>query len=121
MKIFNTMKQNYEKFQIRGAIKEIMHNYNLRTISIKNYYDYINQECPMALNNIHSVKYDIMNGYIIVYNFKENDDKRRCGTPVGTVSNDTYKEIYNVLESLAKNDHNIPSKIKRNIMVKINR
>jgi hypothetical protein len=121
MKIFTNMKQNYEKFQIRGAIKEIMRNYGLRTISIKNYYEYLKQPCPDALSGIHSVKYDIMNGYIIAYNFKANDKLRRCGDPIGTVANDTYREIYNVLESLAKNEHNIPSKVKRNIMVKVNR
>lgn len=36
-----TLKQNYEKFQIRGAIKEIMRNYGVRTISLKNYFDYL--------------------------------------------------------------------------------
>ena len=28
---------SYEKYQLRGAIKEIMRNYGLRTISLANY------------------------------------------------------------------------------------
>lgn len=126
MTFIDKMKQNYEKFQLRGAIKEIMRNYGLRTISLKNYYDYLNSlnqtnHLNHCLNNVHSVKFDIMNGYINVYKFKENDDKRRCGEQFTTVSNKMYKEIYDVLESLIKNDYNIPYNKKKNIMVKINR
>lgn len=114
------MKRNYEKFQIRGAIKEIMRNYGLRTISIKNYVDYTGNVVPQ-LKDIHSVKYDIMNGYIKVYGYKQNDLKRRCGDAQETVDNSTYKAIYNVLETLIKKEQYIPSKVKRNIMVSVNR
>ena len=113
-------KHNYEKFQVRGAIKEIMRNYGLRSISIKNYFDYTG-DVTDVLKDVHSVKYDIMNGYIKVHNFKENDVKRRCGDAKETVSNDTYKAIYNVLDSLVKGEGKIPFKVKRNIMVKVNR
>ena len=113
-------KHNYEKFQVRGAIKEIMRNYGLRSISIKNYFDYTG-DVTDVLKDVHSVKYDIMNGYIKVHNFKENDAKRRCGDAKETVSNDTYKAIYNVLDSLVKGEGKIPFKVKRNIMVKVNR
>lgn len=113
-------KHNYEKFQIRGAIKEIMRNYGLRTISIKNYLDFTG-ESNETLKNVHSVKYDIMNGYIKVYDYKINDVKRRCGEARETVDNSTYKAIYDVLESLVKKENNIPFNKKRNIMVKVNR
>lgn len=113
------MKQNCEKFQLRGAIKEIMKNYGLRAISVKNYFDFLGT--TPTLENVHSVKYDIMNGYINVYKFKENDAKRRCGEQIDTVSNETYKEIYNILEKLIKNEVKIPYNKKKNIMVKVNR
>lgn len=53
MNIFKTMKQNYEKFQVRGAIKEIMRNYGIRTISIKNYFEYLG--ITPTIENVHSV------------------------------------------------------------------
>ncbi len=112
--------QIYEKFQLRGAIKEIMRNYGIRTISLKNYFDFVGKPTT-TLQNIHSVKYDIMNGYIKAYKYKENDANRRCGEPMETVSTDVYKEVYNILESLIKNEHKIPYNKKKNIMVKVNR
>ena len=113
------MKQNYEKFQIRGAIKEIMRNYGIRTISIKNYFDYLGT--TSTLDGIHSVRYDIMNGYIKAYAYKKGDKLLRCGDPIETISLNDYKIIYDILESLVTNRHNIPSKIKRNILIKVNR
>jgi hypothetical protein len=112
--------QVYEKFQLRGAIKEIMRNYGIRTISLKNYFDFIGKPTT-TLKNIHSVKYDIMNGYIKAYKYKENDANRRCGEPIDSITIDEYKEVYNILESLIKNEHKIPYKKKKNIMVKVNR
>lgn len=117
--MFNNMMKNYEKFQIRGSIKEIMRNYGIRTISFKNYFDYLGT--TPTLNNIHSVRYDIMNGYIKAYSYKKNDKLKRCGDPIETISNNDYKIIYDILDSLVTNRHNIPNKIKRNIIVKINR
>ncbi len=119
MNFMKTLKQNYEKFQIRGAIKEIMRNYGVRTISLKNYFDYLG--ITPTVDNIHSLRYDIMNGYIKAYGYKQGDSLRRCGDPLETISNDDYKEIYNILESLITNKHDIPSKQKRNILIKVNR
>lgn len=119
MNFMKTLKQNYEKFQIRGAIKEIMRNYGIRTISIKNYFDYLG--ISPTIENIHSVRYDIMNGYIKAYGYKENDPKKRCGEPMETIDNITYKEIYNILENLVTNKDNIPLNKKRNILIKVNR
>jgi hypothetical protein len=113
------LKQNYVKFQIRGAIKEIMRNYGIRTISFKNYFDYLG--ITPTINDIHSLRYDIMNGYIKAYGYKKGDSLRRCGEPIESISNDEYKEIYNILENLITNTHKIPSKQKRNIIVKVNR
>ena len=119
MNFMKNLKQNYEKFQIRGAIKEIMRNYGIRTISLKNYFDYLGT--TTTLNDIHSVRYDIMNGYIKAYAYKKGDKLLRCGEPIETISLNDYKIIYDILESLVTNRHNIPSKIKRNILIKVNR
>ena len=120
MNFMKNLKQNYEKFQIRGAIKEIMRNYGIRTISLKNYFNYLGTTTT-TLNDIHSVRYDIMNGYIKAYGYKNGDTLKRCGEPIETISINEYKIIYDILESLVTNRHNIPSKIKRNILIKVNR
>ena len=112
--IFKKAKNGYEKFQVRGAIKEIMRNYGLRTISLKNYHEFINSE----KTNVHSVKYDIMNGYIKVYKYKKNN---LCGEAFDTVDINTYNNIYNDIVKILENEHTIPSRIKRNILVKVNR
>ena len=117
-KVINRAKSSYEKYQLRGAIKEIMRNYGLRTISLANYNKWSGTE---TVAGIHSVKYDIMNGYIKAYGYKQGDSLRRCGDPLETISNNDYKEIYNILESLITNKHDIPSKQKRNILIKVNR
>lgn len=117
MKRSNT-KVGYEKFQIRGAIKEIMRNYGLRTISLSNYYKHINAE-PEA-KDVHSVKYDIMNGYIKVYKYKDLN-KNICGEAFDTVDIKTYNKVYSTILDILNNEHLIPSRIKRNILVKVNR
>lgn len=119
MNFINKVKSSYEKLQLRGAIKEIMKNYGLRTISFKNYFEFLGIE--PTIKNVHSIKYDIMNGYINVYQFKENDSKQRCGEAFNTVSNELYKQLYDIIEEMIKNEHTIPYKKKKNIMVKINR
>ena len=119
MSIINNLKQNYEKFQIRGAIKEIMKNYGLRAISLKNYFEFL--EIEPTIENVHSIKYDIMNGYINVYKYKENDSKEKCGDVYDTVTNTQYKQIYEVVDSIIKNEQNIPYKKRKNILVKISR
>lgn len=117
---------NLEKFQLRGAIKEIMRNCNLRTISIANFEKWaknnvadflpIKNAIDCVNKDIHSVKYDIMNGYIKVYHF---NDKGQAGKPFDSVDNETYSLIYNTIMDITM--MNIPSKVKKNILVKVNR
>lgn len=116
-----TMKNlNYEKFQLRGAIKEIMRNYGLRSISIKNYLEYTGENNEL-LNDVHSVKYDIMNGYVKIHNYPNNKNSKKSGEARESVSNAVYKEIYNVIEKLVRGDVKIPHSQKRNIVVTIAR
>lgn len=116
LNIFMKMKQNYEKFQVRGAIKEIMRNYGLRTISLSNYYKYLN--VTPEIKNVHSIRYDIMNGYIKVHKY---NNRGQCGTAFDTVDMDTYNNVYSAILKVLNTEHEIPSKVKRNILVKINR
>lgn len=111
----NTVTKNsYEKYQLRGAIKEIMRNYGLRTISIANYNRYLGNDTNVG---VHSVKYDIMNGYIHLHDYNPNG---KCGTPQENVDLETYADVYSTVLSILKNE-DIPSKVKRNILVKVNR
>lgn len=114
-KVINKVRNTYEKFQVRGAIKEIMRNYGLRTISLSNYEKFTDKP-----NNtgIHSVKYDIMNGYIHLHSYKENG---KCGLPLDSVSMNTYNDVYSTILTILKNEEMIPTKIKRNILVRVNR
>ena len=114
-KILNKAKTSYEKFQVRGAIKEIMRNYGLRTISLANYDKYTeNTTC----DNIHSVRYDIMNGYIHLHGYNKNG---KCGEALETVDLSVYKKVYQTILNILDSEHTIPSKVKRNILVKVNR
>ena len=110
------MKTGYEKFQVRGAIKEIMRNYGLRTISLANYYRHMNINPSV---DVHSVKYDIMNGYIKLYRYKNNDIK--CGDVYETVDVNIYNDVYNTITTILNSENQIPSKVKRNILVKVSR
>lgn len=111
----NTVTKNsYEKYQLRGAIKEIMRNYGLRTISLANYNRYLGNDTN---NGIHSVKYDIMNGYIHLHDYKENG---KCGSAQENVDVETYANVYNTVLNILKNE-DMPNKVKRNILVKVNR
>lgn len=114
-KFLNKAKTSYEKFQIRGAIKEIMRNYGLRTISLANYDKFTeNTTC----DNVHSVKYDIMNGYIHLHEYNKNG---RCGNAIENVDINLYKKVYKTILYILDNEHTLPSKVKRNILVKVNR
>jgi hypothetical protein len=114
-KIINRVKSSYEKYQLRGAIKEIMRNYGLRTISLANYNKWSGAE---DVNGIHSVKYDIMNGYIHMHSFK---DDGRCGAPYESIDVNVYQNVYNTIQHILKTEETIPAKVKRNILVKVNR
>ena len=117
--LFKAAKNSYEKFQVRGAIKEIMRNYGLRSISLSNYFKYLN--VTPTVSNVHSVKYDIMNGYIKVHQYKNNKNDNRCGEAFETVDMKTYHGVYETIMEILNNEHTIPSKTKRNIWVKVNR
>lgn len=107
---------NYEKFQVRGAIKEIMRNLGLRAISISNYYKWLGKESMLPY--VHSVRYDIMNGYIRIHTFGSNG---KSGPALENVSMPVYSQIYSIVLEILGKETLIPAKVRRNILVKINR
>lgn len=106
---------SYEKYQLRGAIKEIMKNYGLRTISLANYNKWLGNT---TVEGVHSVRYDIMNGYIHMHEFNSNG---KVGMPYDSVGVDVYQKVYDTILNILKTENEIPSKVKRNILVKVNR
>lgn len=110
-----TMIASYEKYRLRGAIKETMRNYNLRTISLANYGKYLGEN---PVEGIHSVRYNIMNGYIQMYGFGPDG---RCGSVYESIDVDTYQKVYDTILQIIKTENEIPFKVKRNILVKVNR
>ena len=108
---------NYEKELYRGYIKQIMKVRGLRTISLDNYHKWLQRK---NLVGVHSIKLDIQDGYINIYNYRQNG---RCGTVINDAPAELYESVYNqVNEILVREDKNeIPTKVKRNILVKVSR
>lgn len=103
---------NYDKETYRGTIKQIMKVRGLRTISLANYNTWLGINNPI---NVHSIKLDVQDGYINI--FKYNNDK--CGEQIDDASTELYRAIYNQVMDIINNEKNIPSKVKRNILVKV--
>jgi hypothetical protein len=109
------MNKNTKKYMLRGSIKEIMKNYGLRTISLANYRRFNGDN---SSDGIHSIKYDIMNGYIHLHGYGSG---KKCGDALEDVEIDVYSTVYNQILNILENEEFIPSKVKRNILVKVNR
>lgn len=106
---------NLRKESIRGTIKQFMRVRGLRTISLANYTKFMNQ--PVDDMNVHSVKFDIMNGYLYLHAFNQLNGK--CGKQIENPSIDTYEQVYELFGNILQNEKAIPSKVKRNILVKV--
>lgn len=101
---FNTRKEQY-----RGTIKQIMKVRGLRTINLSNYSAWSGAD----VDNVHSIKLDIQDGYLNLF----------C-TPRDRINDarvETYEKIFNVVMDIFANEHDIPRKICRNILVKLSR
>lgn len=106
---------DFEKFKIRGAIKEIMRNYGLRTISLSNYFKYLGNK---PTSKIHTIRYNIMNDYIQSYGYRNNG---LCGEAFETIGLEEYKNIFEIITEILDSIKTIPYKNRRNILVPINR
>lgn len=111
---------NYQKEQYRGTIKQIMKVRGLRTISLANYNAWKGQENDVT-NGVHSLKLDLQDGYLNIYAYKQNSVKPACGLEIEDASVDTYRSAYEQVMSLIKDEHAIPYKVRKNILVKLAR
>ena len=120
-KLFSNMKNlNYRKEQYRGTIKQIMKVRGLRTISLANYNAW--KGGTPGANGIHSLKLDLQDGYLNIYGYGYNSKgKAICGEAVQDASEDLYANAYKQVMNLIDEENSIPSRVRRNILVKLSR
>ena len=113
---------NYKKEEYRGTIKQIMKVRGLRTISLANYNDWAGKKNDYA-NGVHSFKIDIQDGYVNAYGFsKTKKGEYTCSKEaIQDATADFYKNAYDAVMDVIQNEANIPSKIRRNILVSVSR
>ena len=108
-----------EKITIRASLKDIMKMRGLRSISISNYRRYQGDENPNAYW-LHSLRLDPMSGYINMFSPRTGTDPR-AGAIITDTTLSQYQEAYKVVQDILTAEPTIPSKVKRNILVAINR
>lgn len=106
---------NYEKELYRGTIKQIMKVRGLRTISLDNYNKWLKRK---NTTGVHSLKLDIQDGYINAYEYANNG---RCGSIINDGTTDLYANIYEQVNEILNRESEIPTKVRRNILVKLSR
>lgn len=113
---------NYKKEEYRGTVKQIMKVGGLRTISLANYNDWAGVENDYE-NGIHSLKIDIQDGYVNAYGFATTKNgKHVCSQhAIQDANADFYKKVYDSVMTIVANKDNIPSKVRRNILVPVAR
>jgi hypothetical protein len=57
----------------------------------------------------------VQDGYVNIFGYKNN----KCGEQINDATADLYQGVYDQVMDIVNNEHNIPSKIKRNILVKV--
>lgn len=120
-KMFKT--KDYKKEQMRGVIKEIMKSRGLRSISFSNYLKFKNEKDLInATHGIHSIRINIENGYLYMYGFNsKNPLGKNPGRMFEDITYDNWNDAYNLLQDILSNEGNMPTKIKRNVLVKVTR
>ena len=113
---FNMKKApNYEKELYRGTIKQIMKVRGLRTISLDNYNKWLKRQ---NTTGVHSLKLDIQDGYINAYQYNNNG---RCGTIINDAPTELYASVYQQVNEILEREGEIPTNVRRNILVKLSR
>ena len=110
---------DYNKEQCRGTLKQIMKVRGLRTISIANYINWLNNNSSDGIkydkSDVHSLKIDLQDGYINAYGWNGN----KCGSKIEDLSADEYRVVLSTVNSILLDESRIPYRIKRNIFVKM--
>lgn len=111
-KKFDALKEQY-----RGAIKQIMKVRGLRAINVFNYSIW-NGGVNEAINNVHSIKMDIQDGYLNVF---AKGNGVVAGRVIDNISSDAYGVLFNVVIDIISKEEEIPGNVRRNILVKVSR
>ena len=111
----NMKRTNYQKELYRGTIKQIMKVRGLRAISLENYNKWLGKKNQTG---VHSLKLDIQDGYINIYGYKPNG---RCGIAINDASAELYEGVYNEVNEILNKENEIPTKVRRNILVRLSR
>lgn len=115
---FMKKRINYKKEELRGSIKQIMKVRGLRSVNFVNYDVWCNTKSLMP---IHSVKFDLQDGYINLYSTNDNVNDKRSGKMIENATEEQYQYAYDKVQKIIANESHIPSKTKRNILVKVTR
>jgi len=108
-------RTNYQKELYRGTIKQIMKVRGLRAISLENYNKWLGTK---NTTGVHSLKLDIQDGYINIYDYKKNGG---CGSVINDASAELYEGVYNEVNNILRREDEIPGKVRRNILVRLSR
>jgi hypothetical protein len=108
---------NAKKEQYRGTIKQIMKVRGLRSINIFNYSIW-NGGVNEIINNVHSIKMDIQDGYLNVF---AKGNGVVAGRIIDNVSGETYKALFDTVLDIISKEDEIPGSLRRNILVKVSR
>lgn len=113
---------NYGLEFYRGSIKQLMKVKHLRQINFKNFVEnYAKDEENTKLLqelNLHSVKYDVMTGYIDLY--KQGKGKQ-SGEMIANPPTDLYKIAFLIMTDILRVEKEIPYKMRRSILVGVYR
>ena len=114
-------KLDYKKEEYRGTIKQIMKVRGLRTISLANYNEWL--ENPVnEESGIHSLKLNLQDGYVNIDGYRRTKtNKWVCGDIIDNAPASLYKEAYDMVNEIITNEARIPGKVRRNILVSLAR
>ena len=118
----NRKSTNIAKEECRGIVKQIMKVRGLRTISLENYNNW--KGVPRDTNGIHSVKLDIMSGYLNIfgYDFVGKNKKPVCSSvAIEDAPAEVYQYVYGQVKNILADEDYIPYRVKKNILVRVAR
>lgn len=112
---------DYAKEQYRGTIKQIMKVRGLRTISLANYEKWLDNDVDPK-NAVYSLKLNLQDGYVNIYGYRvTKTGKYACGDVIDNAPAALYKQAYDLVNEIIKNEAKIPSKVRKNILVGLSR
>ena len=110
-------KFDLKKEELRGSIKQLMIVRELRMINLNNYNAW-SGKTSKKLSHIHSIKIDLLTGFVNLY---ANGNGVVAGKKIDNVPSEIYKAVYNKVLEIFRNEADIPSSLKRNILVRVSR